>query len=73
MVFSIRRVVTGHDAAGRAVVAIDEIAANLVSRRPGHTSYVIWSNDTTPADNDEDGDAARHRRLRTGRRDLPRH
>ncbi|MDB5546248.1 MAG: cupin domain protein [Hyphomicrobiales bacterium] len=57
MVFSIRRVVTGHDAAGRAVVAIDEIAANLVSRRPGHTSYVIWSNDTTPADNDEDGDA----------------
>jgi quercetin dioxygenase-like cupin family protein len=57
MAFSIRRVVTGHDAAGRAVVAIDEIAANLVSRRPGHTSYVIWSNDTTPADNDEDGDA----------------
>ena len=57
MAFSIRRVVTGHDAAGRALVAIDEVAANLVSRRPGHASYVIWSNAATPADNDEDGDA----------------
>ena len=57
MAFKIRRVVTGHDAAGRAVVEIDEPAANLVSRRPGHASYVIWSNKETPADNQESGDA----------------
>ena len=29
-----RRVVTGHDASGRAIVKIDEIAKNLVSSRP---------------------------------------
>jgi quercetin dioxygenase-like cupin family protein len=57
MVFSVRRVVTDHDKNGRAFVAIDEMTSNLVSRRPGHTSYVIWSNDQTPADNQEEGDA----------------
>jgi mannose-6-phosphate isomerase-like protein (cupin superfamily) len=57
MAFKVRRVVTGHDENGRAIVAIDEPAANLVSRRPGHASYVIWSNDETPADNDETHDA----------------
>src|SRR3978361_1483496 len=57
MTFSVRRVVTGHDAEGRAVVAIDEMAKNFVSRRPGHSSYVIWSNQTTPADNEERDDA----------------
>ena len=56
MAFNIRRVVTGHDESGKAVVAIDEIATNLVSRRPGHASYVIWSNDKTPADNEERAD-----------------
>ena len=35
MALHFRRVVTGHDETGRAVVKIDEIAQNLVSSRPG--------------------------------------
>ena len=43
MALKIRRVVTGHDASGKAVVAIDEICKNVISRRPNHESCVIWS------------------------------
>ena len=46
-----RRVVTGHDASGRAIVKIDEIAKNLVSSRPGATSCVVWTTEGFPADN----------------------
>jgi quercetin dioxygenase-like cupin family protein len=55
----IRRVVTGHDAQGRAVVAIDEICRNVISRRPQHASCVVWSTGSFPADNSggEDGGA----------------
>jgi quercetin dioxygenase-like cupin family protein len=56
MTIQVRRVVTGHDAQGRAIVTIDEIAKNVVSRREGHSSTVIWSNADTPADNSEAGD-----------------
>jgi quercetin dioxygenase-like cupin family protein len=56
MTIQVRRVVTGHDAQGRAIVTIDEIAKNIVSRREGHSSAVIWSNADTPADNSEAGD-----------------
>ena len=51
MALHIRRVVTGHDDKGRAVIAIDEIARNVVSRRPAHQSCVIWSTGEFPADN----------------------
>jgi mannose-6-phosphate isomerase-like protein (cupin superfamily) len=59
MALSIRRVVTGHDARGRAVVAIDEICKNVTSRRPKHESCVVWSTGAFPADNSgaEDGGA----------------
>jgi quercetin dioxygenase-like cupin family protein len=40
---NIRRVVTDHDAQGRATVAIDERCANVTSRRPGHQSCVVWT------------------------------
>jgi quercetin dioxygenase-like cupin family protein len=55
----VRRVVTGHDAQGRAVVKIDEICKNLISRRPQHQSCVIWSTGSFPAElsNDCDGGA----------------
>ena len=33
MSLNIRRVVTGHDASGKAVVAIDEMSKNVISRR----------------------------------------
>jgi quercetin dioxygenase-like cupin family protein len=52
MSLKIRRVVTGHDANGKAIVTIDEIAKNVISRRPGHASCVIWSTGEFPIDND---------------------
>jgi quercetin dioxygenase-like cupin family protein len=52
----VRRVVTGHDPNGRAMVTIDEIAHNMVSRRPGHASCVMWTTDSSPADNSGSGD-----------------
>ena len=53
MSLQIRRVVTGHDRNGRAIVAIDEIATNVISRRPQHSSCVIWSTGTFPSDNSD--------------------
>jgi quercetin dioxygenase-like cupin family protein len=51
MPLQIRRVVTGHDDSGRAVVAIDEISRNVISRRPNHESCVVWSTGSFPSDN----------------------
>ena len=45
MTLNIRRVITEHDSAGTAVVAIDERCTNLISRRPGHQSCVAWTGD----------------------------
>lgn len=56
MPLNIRRVVTGHDAQGRAKVLIDETCTHLVSRRPGHQSTVAWSTGESPADNNGDAD-----------------
>lgn len=56
MALKIRRVVTGHDEDGRAVVAIDEVCKNVISRRPGHASCVVWSTGTFPADDSEPAD-----------------
>jgi quercetin dioxygenase-like cupin family protein len=58
MTVKVRRVVTGHDASGRAVVKIDEVSKNIVSSRPGASAAVIWTTDTIPADNSGDADAA---------------
>jgi quercetin dioxygenase-like cupin family protein len=58
MALSIRRVVTGHDAHGRAIVKIDEVCSNIISKRPNHQSCVVWTTDSAPADNSGDGDAA---------------
>jgi quercetin dioxygenase-like cupin family protein len=59
MPLAIRRVVTGHDDDGRAVVLIDELCQNVISRRPNHQSCVIWSTGSFPADNSgtDDGGA----------------
>jgi quercetin dioxygenase-like cupin family protein len=51
MSLQIRRIVTGHDARGGAVVAIDEISKNVISRRAHHESCVIWSTGSFPSDN----------------------
>jgi quercetin dioxygenase-like cupin family protein len=56
MPLSVRRVVTGHDSQGRAVVKIDEVCKNVMSRRPRHQSCVIWSTSSVPADLADDSD-----------------
>jgi quercetin dioxygenase-like cupin family protein len=56
MSLKIRRVVTGHDAQGRAKVLIDEQVKNVISSRPNANSSVIWSSDVLPINNDGDHD-----------------
>jgi mannose-6-phosphate isomerase-like protein (cupin superfamily) len=56
MPLHIRRVVTGHDQNGRAVVSIDEVSRNVISRRPGHESCVVWSTGSFPSDNSSSQD-----------------
>ncbi len=56
MAVQVRRVVTGHDTSGRAVVKIDEVAKNVISRRPGQTSCVVWTTESFPVDNTGDND-----------------
>ena len=56
MGWTIRRVVTGHDANGKAIVAIDEPCRNIRSGRPHHQSCVVWSTGEFPADNSGDAD-----------------
>src|SRR3954467_6623883 len=58
MTFKLARVVTGHDASGRATVRIDEPVKNVISGRPGASSSVIWSTRGFPVDNDDDFDGA---------------
>lgn len=59
MSLKFRRVVTGHDNNGRAIVKIDEICGNVISKRPQHQSCVVWTTDQAPADNSGDTDEAR--------------
>jgi quercetin dioxygenase-like cupin family protein len=56
MTLNVRRVVTGHDANGRAVVRIDEIVRNVSSSRPGQSACVVWTTDSSPANNAGDAD-----------------
>ena len=51
MALNVRRVVTGHDAAGKAIVTIDEVSQNLRSARPGAQACVIWTSEGFPIDN----------------------
>jgi quercetin dioxygenase-like cupin family protein len=57
MTLKIRRVVTGHDASGHAIIKIDEVAENLVSSRPGATACVVWTTEGFPVDNTGEEDA----------------
>jgi quercetin dioxygenase-like cupin family protein len=56
MALRVRRVVTGHDAKGRAVVTIDEVSKNVVSARPGATACVVWTTEGFPVNNDGSAD-----------------
>jgi len=59
MTLQVRRIVTGHDTNGKAVVASDE-RLTAVSRRIGAniTGCEIWSTDRMPVDNSAAADAA---------------
>jgi quercetin dioxygenase-like cupin family protein len=47
----VRRIITGHDDAGKAIVKIDEICDHFREGRPGAMVCNVWTTDTTPADN----------------------
>jgi quercetin dioxygenase-like cupin family protein len=59
MALQLRRVVTGHDANGRAVVKIDEISQNQPSGRPGRSACVVWTTESFPVDNADDQDGSK--------------
>src|ERR687891_635708 len=56
MAVQVRRIITGHDASGRAVVKIDEVSENVVSNRPGATACVVWTTESFPVNNTGDAD-----------------
>lgn len=56
MSLKVRRVVTGHDANGRAVVKIDEVSKNLLSGRAGQMACVVWTTESFPVNNTGDID-----------------
>jgi quercetin dioxygenase-like cupin family protein len=57
MSLQVRRVVTGHDEQGRAIVMIDDISRNLPSARPGFMASTIWTTHSNPVDNSGHDDA----------------
>jgi len=48
---AVRRIITGHDDAGKAIVKIDEICNHFREGRPGAMVCNVWTTDTAPADN----------------------
>src|SRR5246127_1043716 len=62
MALEVRRIVTGHDTNGKAIIKTDE-RLPAVSRlgRPHIAGCEIWSTDKMPADNSEAADAAQRK------------
>ena len=58
MSFRLRRVVTGHDKTGRAIVLHDEIAKEVTASRPGANACVVWTSEGFPVNNDGSSDDA---------------
>ena len=61
MALRVRRVITGHDDKGEAVVTIDEVAKHLFTGRPGATACNIWTTEGFPVDNDGAADAGQRK------------
>jgi mannose-6-phosphate isomerase-like protein (cupin superfamily) len=55
MTFQVRRVVTGHDENGKAVVKMDSVPASIGPMRAGVTGCVVWTTDSVPVDLTDDG------------------
>lgn len=63
MALQVRRVVTGHDADGKAIVASDErMVGASAPARPYISRCEIWSTDTMPVDNSEGAAAEAQRK-----------
>src|SRR5271155_3862147 len=58
MAIKVRRIVTGHNAAGKAVVKTDEQIAAVPRVATGISGAEIWSTDQMPIDNSAAADAA---------------
>src|SRR6516165_13273 len=56
MTINIRRVVTGHDTNGKAVVRIDDVGAHVASGRPNMSRQLIWTTNDLPVHFSEDGE-----------------
>jgi len=56
MALTVRRVITGHDRHGKAIVKIDEVSTNVFSGRPGATGCNVWTTEGFPVRNDGDAD-----------------
>jgi quercetin dioxygenase-like cupin family protein len=56
MTLQLRRIVTGHDDNGKAIVTIDEMPTRTNSARPGVTTSVIWTSEGFPINNDGSAD-----------------
>lgn len=65
MAFSIRRVVTGHDVTGKAVVKIDDAGLNQSSGRANLTAQIIWTTDDLPVSFREDDEDTGARKVGT--------
>jgi quercetin dioxygenase-like cupin family protein len=61
MALRVRRVITGHDPKGKAVVTIDEVARHLFTGRPGATACNIWTTEGFPVNNDGAEDAGQRK------------
>lgn len=59
---AVRRVVTGHDAEGKAIVIHDGGSPTIVSQPNGFQSMLLWATENTPADNTGDADTAAEKR-----------
>ena len=59
MALRVRRVITGHDDHGKAVVKIDEVCQHTFTGRPGAVGVNVWTSEGFPASNDGDVDAGK--------------
>ena len=52
MALRVRRVITGHDVSGRAIVTFDDVSKNVFQGRPGATVCSVWATEGFPTNND---------------------
>jgi quercetin dioxygenase-like cupin family protein len=57
MALKVRRVVTGHDNTGKAIVKIDDVVNDLKVSRPGATAAPIWTTEGFPVNNEGHDDS----------------